>query len=540
MAAPRKETRDPSPDLHPARIVDLRQGASKPAGGQHAAGSLESRNPVAPEGAPSQSPSRASVEADDLRWSVRGRLLTPQGQPLAGEAFLGRFLDREHGRPRCLEKELETDSDGVFLTLLPLEYRFGDEFRLQVGPLDDRAVGAFGCYPPCSVSASVPEELGDLVVRVGPVGIAGRCRNRSGDPLEGVTLSAGEFVPASHYVRTDERGRFRIAAQLPEEVTMRIESDRWAVHSLPETVRNGDQDVEIVLDPAGLIVGNVIVGPGARSLGLRHILFRESDGRQVDARSRSTEDGSFALFRVPPGLVTYRLVALHDEFGPAEPLTLVEVRGIRVVGGSVTRDARLVDIQLRDHVDFAILEVVGCNGLPKLAVRHPCGVVERRFLASDGRFVIVGPNLEDATATIDCFGYQTARLSPVESCTVELELAPPVRLGLIAPPCSEPERVRVVVHDVADPESERESSFTLNFDWDTVHTVRLPAPATYFADLVIEEGPVHRLDPVRILPEDSGSTVWIHVPEELVRDFPPKRKRPAAPGRVSGGQSSSR
>ena len=393
----------------------------------------------------------------DLRWHVSGRIRTVSGRPVAMGTWPCRFAVSarswriqssfagfDFSVPTWHEATLELDEDGAFTTPLPQSVRFGDTFRLCVGPREGEAPGLAGRFPE-------HQATGELAVSEGGMGVSGTCVDLGGRPVPGVVV----LVPDSEAgirasAMTDELGRFRIDRWLSEPALLLAGGGGWACERQPIHVLNGARDLEVVVARSGEVMGNVLIGGGSEQLGLQHTLSNPEESLR---RVLEVGDGTFHFTNVPAGTYRYRLESAYDVLGQSiEPVVLYEVDRIEVAGGSVARDPRLNDIRLDDHLEFAVLTVTDeegelLRGNARVVVHHAGGRVERRGFSRHGRSVLVAPDFEGAYALVHHERYRTQRVDPLESCSLRLRPAPTVRLVAEIPNSVEKERIHVVVSD---------------------------------------------------------------------------------------------
>jgi hypothetical protein len=253
----------------------------------------------------------------------------------------------------------------------------------------------------------------------------------------------------------------------------------------------------------------------------------------VPVRDVSGErDGTFAIEGLAPGRYRYRLVSFYeppDSNLEPKPKLLLEVEDLTVVSGATTRDPRMVDIDLREHLQHAVLKVVDGSGKPlhaQIFVSRADGERETVWLGTYGSYVVFDTDLSSASAVVSANGYRSRRIEPVTSQTVVLEPGFEVRLRFPDVAVDEPERFFLKMAgglpDVESGPLPLYTTFAPPF-FGRDYPMRLPGPGTYSMTLVIAEGPSRRLPDLVLEERDAGGEVWVDLPEALVGDLPPRR-----------------
>jgi Carboxypeptidase regulatory-like domain len=254
---------------------------------------------------------------------VTGRIVDPEGRPLAGRARLLAFEER--GLP------------SFAADLLTVEARADGTFAL--GPLPLGALGISVSAPRHTqrlVDASVPAtgravDLGDVALDPG-LAIRGRVRDREGAGIEGATVRAlGRDVPVESVPEAESgpEGRFDLGGLRPGRYRVSASAPGRAGTSVPAEA--GGEPIEIVMDLGGAIAGRVVDADDAPAEGAE--VFAEDRGDAAGpssyAQGRADEGGGrFLLSDVAPG--TYTLEVRAEGQGVAG------LSGVRVAAGRPT------------------------------------------------------------------------------------------------------------------------------------------------------------------------------------------------------------
>lgn len=250
--------------------------------------------------------------------TLTGRVLTPEGQGLAGVTVTGG------------SSSATTDAEGAF-TLGGLTE---GALKLQVRP------------PKPYVGVNdVATEAGatDLVVRlVAGLAVAGVVEGPDGRPLSSGWVSASWPAAAGRAggnggATVSSDGRFRVEG-LPEDAVVQLQVQIWSGNDAtypPKTVKDvraGTVDLVVRMSPGAVVEGVVVTADGTPYPGGGTVMARaegvdNSSGWGAEVQS----DGTFRLGGVAPGRV--RIQVHRNDGGPApEPVAVdAPARGVRVV-----------------------------------------------------------------------------------------------------------------------------------------------------------------------------------------------------------------
>ena len=310
------------PFLPPAERTD--------AGGRFVLAGLEAGSYVVVAREATRAPAVAAVRVEatgdavaDLTLAeggfVTGRLVDAGGKPVAGRVRLSSL-------------------DGTVLHLLLrdlVQTQAGGDGRFVLGPtppgelvLQASAAGlATRDIETASGNRARGSDLGDVVLESGPV-IRGVVQDRQGAGIPGATLRAfarGPTLPIE--AESDDVGAFVLAGLPTGTIDVMVRAPGYA--SARQTVAVGTEDVVIVLDAGGMIVGAVVDGKGQPVSGA--MVRAAAEVQEMDARPMgltSDGDGRFTLYDVRPG--RYVVDARAAGYPPGN------VSGVRVSAGATT------------------------------------------------------------------------------------------------------------------------------------------------------------------------------------------------------------
>ncbi len=272
-----------------------------------------------------------SVASPPARSPVRGVLVDPQGEPLAGVTI------RARGQGGLHTTTALTQADGSFVIESPVPN--GARLLLSTGDPalvmhQEKADLRSACREHAEHAVTCAPGLQLRVEAIAAVQLQGRILDPGGQPVFGAEVKLlfplGEQLPAFHTVRTvhsDRDGHFRIAPldgtlvrELQLAVTSLAGTSTIAALPLPTSGAHDLGDLRLV--PPAVMTGTVTddaggVVPGALVV-LAHI---ETAGRLRDYvtidYTVAGRDGRYRFGSLPPG--EYRLIASDRGVGAAGP-----------------------------------------------------------------------------------------------------------------------------------------------------------------------------------------------------------------------------
>ncbi|QDV05891.1 ECF RNA polymerase sigma factor SigW [Planctomycetes bacterium Poly30] len=267
-------------------------------------------------GAAAGETTEVEVEAGALHPVVVGRLIDPEGEPLAGVTA---DVDLEgDGRLR-----IRADAKGQFkVGLGGLRSSHRGSKGIITAQVFDRRAGSqlyFGAWTKLPSIIETQVDVGDIQLSPTPLLLTGRVVDTDGQPVEGVSPSVsvwalgqpGQPKPgwsehACQIAMTDIDGEFLVHG-LPTSLDLGIYVDdsrnQWTTDAT-RVVRPGDRDVEIVVRKGGDLRGRVQFPTGidAASFSIRpsfdpHV--KERAQLRYSRKVHMAEDGSFVLPALP-------------------------------------------------------------------------------------------------------------------------------------------------------------------------------------------------------------------------------------------------
>lgn len=373
---------------------------------------------------------------------LSGRVVGPDGEPLAGYRLDARLVtDTAESKQSIVHAALRTDAEGRF------------RMPLSEEPVDPpgRAVLELATDGPdgAPLTAAVPlrarpvagsNDLGTIALAMPPLIASGRVIDPAGQPIPGARVlvevpSTRETTAASNVwrtawelrTRTDPWGRFVVRGELDATAIALTASHLEHVAGERTETVVGSKGIEIVLERAGELAGNLLLPEGTPGEGFLVRALREGD-RSASTPGRIDASGAFEVSGLLEG--TYTVEILLRE----EPDCSLSIHGIAVREGATTRDERLREVDLRGRVRSFTIELQDEEGRPvaqgSLSRRRP-GTEEgvpQRVWEREGRFTIT-TCCTSLDIEVDAPGFRTELLEGVgEDRTVTLRRGPRVRL----------------------------------------------------------------------------------------------------------------
>ncbi len=294
---------------------------------------------------------------------LSGRLLRPDGTPVAAATRVYVRLS-DDGRRRN-QPQIRTEEDGKFRVMVGTSLAKVERIHVDITVDDGDDGPSLGAK--LEVAGPIPRgarELGDVRLAESPVVAAGRVVDAAGNgiPRAQVTVMTARInnrVTRLASVRTEEDGTFQAHGfHAHPEIQLRA-SGKSHTRSESIVVPTGSTNVVITLEGAGGIAGSVV---------FEDELEWFCDFAVARARKQGEEDfmhddwlerpGFFELNGLKPGLYDVR-ISMETEIDAG-----VNVEGVQVVAGEITRDPRLQEVDLHGLARVLKFEIVDPEGEP--------------------------------------------------------------------------------------------------------------------------------------------------------------------------------
>lgn len=218
-------------------------------------------------------------------------------------------------------------------------------------------------------------EIGDVVLDLGPVVVSGEVVDEDGTPVAnaGIEVTTPKPVPGgvSHEdvaggTRPISRldGRFEIRLRARGELPageMKLAVSKGRTHGRTErTVSAGTQGLRIVLPRLGALAGSVRLTDALRSEDLA--VEVHAPGSRIRAGVR--KDGTFGCEGVPAGAVTVLVIPAAARLRRPEDPALARIEEVIVTADAGASDPRLQDIVIPEPADRLTVRVLGPDRLP--------------------------------------------------------------------------------------------------------------------------------------------------------------------------------
>lgn len=334
-----------------------------------------------PEGggaAPAEGPLDLGTVVLDSAVQLIGRVVDPEGVPLAGVRLRTVSRSERWGPPRTGLSDSVTDAEGRFALR---DFRSGESvsiFTEHPGYADSRL---------SNVEVPAPEPL-EIVLQPA-ARIRGIVLDPQGRPVENAQIRADRTAQSWGFGRpstnrTDSEGRFTVSDVEPGEITVMA----WAEGYLRDAMVHLDvapggriDGVEITLHPGATVSGQVTGPDGEPLIQARvHLVRQDSPRSPGDGMELTDGDGRYRLDGIATGPQTFG--AHHGDHPPT-------VRDLEVRPGENRLDFRL---ETGSRVSGRVLDSGG-SPVAGVAVRlQPLSHAESRqeISRSDGSFALLG------------------------------------------------------------------------------------------------------------------------------------------------------
>jgi len=216
--------------------------------------------------------------------AVAGRVVDERGGAVGGAAVRIRSITMRPGT--MVDRRVASGGDGAFRVdgLPPGDY----DLSAEAGAGD--SVRRTAQY----LQVGDARQFDVTLMLAGRATLAGRLRDRSGEPIPGAAVAAfsgavEEHPPIVLYTHTDADGRFAFH-QIEEESYMVSARDESGVKSETVTGRAGDESIELVLEKPAMLTGRVVDERGAPIAAFT-----------VDGTLQNDAGGRFRLAMPSPG-----------------------------------------------------------------------------------------------------------------------------------------------------------------------------------------------------------------------------------------------
>jgi hypothetical protein len=422
-------------------------------------------------GARAQTPERAAVQqtaeagtnAVAPTFNCSGTVTDAAGLPLAGATV---EYWRYEGNPFLvnvleLKSQFTTESNGAFQFqvsrasgillarkpgLAPAWQRLNQPFN-SIPDLDQH----LALTPPRTLAGVVVDEADKPVANAGVSAAAVRCDISLEDGSRSFNYLLGKSARDCFAARTDADGRFRIenfpsnaaaglTVQSPGKVLRQSPENSFNYNTLPW--RAGQEDIKLVVEPAGGIEGTIIVEGSNQPPPVARLELRPEGPASFSFGGldpvESGAEGAFHISDVPAG--SYEI---HAVFGTnpvpdwVADATLISVESGKVARGVQVTAARggLLEVAVLGQDDRKPLAQVMVNAykdeFPSAASTDSNGIALLRLLPGDYQVTASRESIYPSQTSACVEAGQTNR--------VEIEIAPPRKItGIVRQPDGQP------------------------------------------------------------------------------------------------------
>lgn len=318
-----------------------------------------------------EGPRRAGeVVPMEVRFGSKHPVLRVRAIDSNSMPYVTEFLDVEvHSQDQFMSNSdkvrLATDADG-FLQVDVGHFVQKSRVTLVVRELDGQGRQNVGSMDLSRKLESGLNELGDLMLTAPAVFVGGLVTSEAGAPIADAELvlrrraaqGAGFRDERNFDHKTDKDGRFVVTDTIAgEEFQLSAHKDGFSGVWFPFEL--GDQNLSITLQSEGAIEGKVLLDDHIPADRVHIRLGQLSEAVEnlswADRKRNPEEDGSFRFDKLIPGT---RSVTIQIE---RQNKNLFEVEEVEVQAGEVTRDPRLMAIDLRGKLFTHDIEFLGID-----------------------------------------------------------------------------------------------------------------------------------------------------------------------------------
>lgn len=312
--------------------------------------------------------------------TVSGQIVDIQGQPIVGAKL------ENTGSSSSNVRRATSDAGGKFRIEKLYERNYDHRVLLSV-----RAEG----YSPRELSIT-PEQLSgqeELLVTLEPGHkIRGRVLDDAGQPVAGAAVYFADgnrgFSGTGGSMKTDREGRFE-SRSLPGGCNFTVQAQGYSNLELPSLPLDGDTEIQLRLDPMGLIRGqvtNALTGKPLENFNVK-LAF------PLERRPEDKPFGGISSTRVDPGqefVTSDGKFELKDLMNESVLDVIVSAQGYRPFRiaramAAVPKNAEMHDVSLEPYRDGELLRVRGRILSP--SAKPAAGVQVRLFGLTDNGMV---------------------------------------------------------------------------------------------------------------------------------------------------------
>jgi protocatechuate 3,4-dioxygenase beta subunit len=316
-----------------------------------------------------QTPSRSGVQsptgAAAQKYTCSGTVTDAGGHPLAGATVEYWSAGANYGFASLrtgLENQTNTAADGAFELadlsgpgfLLARKPGLASAWQMWRGPLDPWAESGAQVKlvlgPPAPLAGTVVDAAGRPVANAAVAVIVAFGEMPPDVSEPDINALFGNPARTGFAARTDAAGRFRIenfpvnakamlTVDFPGQTLRQSMPDLDSPDSLPW--RSGQTNIQLVMDPAGVIEGRIVVPEGNQPPPAARLTLVPDDrfrfAVQENETAQAGADGSFRLGEVPAG--SYRVQAAFGTNAVAD--WVADPVPVSVKAGQIVREVRV-------------------------------------------------------------------------------------------------------------------------------------------------------------------------------------------------------
>ncbi len=369
---------------------------------------------------------QATLQFEKRRSVVRGRIVGPEGKPIADARFATR-IESKQKFTGIYYNSLRTDHDGRFELVLKSDFRITKKVRSRSLSLSR---GENLVVTPMTATVALPSDpiladldIGDVTLHQPNRLVSGLVLDVNGVPVLGARIKLSPVGLFLGRLVADRFGRFSAYGDLVAP-WFRVMVTAEGYISKAEQVRNGAAGVTIYLDHPATVKGRFVLANGSHSGGL--VAFLHEEGSANRHRCLVWDNGLFRADDLRPG--TYNLTVYGNKSDRKELLSRKSI----IVGSGETKDMGEVFIQFEGiRIEMVLEEPKKIKGGVFVVVRDQTSGKElRRILMTRGRETIfVSAQTCELQLTAD--GYRQTTLRNVTGGKTPLRLTPGIPVHFV-------------------------------------------------------------------------------------------------------------